>query len=228
MSKPGLRPEQKPRLGLLGEVAWGTALSFYEACLLGQHAWWWQMHYGLWKAYRGWNPDKVLADLPAAEHRDTLAYGETPASTVLKMLEIARHHFPDAESLLDLGAGRGVLAMTAAANGWEVMALEYLSEFVQRSEPLTARLALPVSWVKGDFLQLPLPPSDLVHVAATAYPESTRQALEDKLANECGPEQAIVTQDWILDGERFEALVGTRLPVTWGSSYFTVHRRLVT
>ncbi len=220
----GLRKEQRPRLGLIGEVAWGTALSLYECCLLGHRAWWWQMHYGLWKAYRGWNPDKVLAGLSETEYRDTLAYGETPASTVLRMLEIARSHFPEAESLLDLGAGRGIMAMTAAASGWEVMAVEYLGEFVERSQPLTSRLGLSVSWVKGDFLELPLPPCDLLHIAATAYPEATRQALQEKLAIECEPDQGIVTQDWILDEERFEALLGARLPVTWGSSYFTLHR----
>lgn len=223
--KSGLRPEQRPKFGLIGEVAWGSALSVYECFLLGHKAWWWQMHYGLWKAYRGWNPDKVLANLSETEYRDTLAYGETPASSVLRMLEMGRSHFPEAESLLDLGAGRGVLAMTAASNGWDVLAMEYLQEFVDRSEPLTGRLGLAVSWVKGDFLQLPFPPCDLLHVAATAYPEETRNALQEKFAQECGPEQGIITQDWILDEDRFEALVGVRLPVTWGSSYVTLHRR---
>lgn len=224
MNRSGLRPEQKPRLGLLGEVAWGTALGLYECFLLGHRAWWWQMHFGLWRAYRGWHPDRVLEQLPEEEYRDTLAYGETPASSVLKMLDMCREHFPEADSLLDLGAGRGIIAMTAASQQWDVMALEYLREFIERSEPVTLRLGLPVQWVCGDFLQLPFPPCDILHVAATAYPEETRQALADKFAAECGPDQGIVTQDWILDEERFEALVGIRLPVTWGSSYFTLHR----
>lgn len=221
----GLRPEQKPKLGLLGEVAWGTALGVYEFCMLGHRAWWWQMHWGLLRAYMGWNPDHVLDALTEEEFRETLAYGETPAWTVMRMLEMCRQHFPDAESLLDLGAGRGVMAMTAAANEWDVMAMEYLQEFIRRSEPLTMKLGWPVQWVKGDFLVLPFPPCDIVHVAATAYPEETRNALADKLAAEVGPEQGIVTQDWILDEERFETLVGVRMPVTWGSSYFTLHRR---
>lgn len=210
---------------MIGEVAWGTALCLYECVMLGHKSWWWQMHMGLARAYIGWNPDKVLAQLPDEEYRETLAYGETPASSVLKMLEVCRQHFPEADSFLDLGAGRGVMAMTAAANGWDVMALEYLRVFVERSEPLTLRLGWPVQWVKGDFLVLPLPPSDIIHMAATTYPEETRAALADKFAEECGPEQGIVLQDWILDEERFEALVGMRLPVTWGSSYFTLHRR---
>lgn len=224
MKKSGLRPEQRPKYGLIGEVAWGTALGLYECFMLGHKAWWWQMHWGLWRAYRGWNPDQVLSELPREEYRDTLAYGETPASTVLKMLELCREHFPDAESLLDLGAGRGTIALTAAASNWDVMAMEYLHEFIERSEPLTLRLGWPVQWVKGDFLVLPYPPCDIIHVAATAFPQETRDALLKKLRTECGPEQGIVTQDWILDEEHFEPLVGVRLPVTWGSSYFTLHR----
>ncbi len=219
-----LRPEQKPKGGLFAELAWGTALSLYECVLLGDKAWWWKMHYGLWKAYIGWNPDRVLDSLTDEEYRDTLAYGETPASTILRALAICRHHFPDADSLTDLGAGRGMIAMTAAANGWDVLALEYLKEFVKRSEPLTRRWGWSVDWVQGDFLVLPLPCSDIIHVAATALPLDTRQLLENKFAAECGPEQGILLQDWILDEERFEALVGIRLPVTWGSSYFTLHR----
>jgi hypothetical protein len=183
------------------------------------------MHFGLWRAYRGWNPDRVLAELSPEAYRDTLAYGETPACSVLRMLDMCRQHFPDAESLLDLGAGRGVMAMTAANCSWEVLAIEYLPVFQERSEPLIADLALPVQWVCGDFLVLPFPPCDIIHLAATAFPEETRRALADKLAAECDSEQGIVTQDWILDEERFEALAGARLPVTWGSSYFTLHRK---
>jgi hypothetical protein len=183
------------------------------------------MHWGLWRAYRGWSPDRMLAKLPPEEYRDTLAYGETPASSVIKMLELCRQHFPHAESLLELGAGRGIIAMTAAAAEWDVMAFEYLQEFIDRSEPLTTRLGWPVQWVRGDFLVLPLPPCDIVHVAATAYPLATRAALADKFAAECGPEQGIVAQDWVLDDERFEALAALQLPVTWGSSQFTLHRR---
>lgn len=183
------------------------------------------MHFGLWRAYSSWNPDEVLARLAPEEQRDTLAYGETPAVSVLKMLALCHTHFPHAQSLLDLGAGRGIVAMTAAANGWDAVALEYLQEFITRSEPLTQRLAWPVYWLKGDFLTLTLPQSDIIHVAATAYPQTTRDLLGQRLAEQCQDHQGILTQDWILDDQYFEALAGFRLPVTWGSSYVTLHRR---
>lgn len=222
--KSGLRKEQKPWLGIIGEIAWGTSLSLYEAILLWDKPWWWRLHFGLWRAYRGWDPEAVLDSLPQDEKLQTLAYGETPASTVRRALEICRQHFPEAESLMDLGAGRGVLAMTAAAHGWDVLAVEYLGEFLTRSEPISRAHKLSVQWVKGDFLKLPLAPSDIIHSAATTYPLDFRAELEAKFINECESGQGLLLQDWILEGERFEVLTSIRLPVTWGSSYFTLHR----
>ena len=222
--KSGLRKEQKPWLGLLGEVAWGTSLALYEAVLLGDKAWWWQLHYYLWRAYSDWDPDAVLASLSEDENLGTLAYGETPASTIRRALAVCRQHFPDAFSLCDLGAGRGVLSMTTAALGWDVLAVEYLAEFLKRSEPVCKKMKLSVDWVQGDFLELPLPPADIIHTAATAYPIEFRERLANKFAAEGNLEQGFLIQDWILDDERFEAITGMRLPVTWGSSYFTLHR----
>lgn len=224
--KSGLRKEQKPWLGIVGEVAWGTSLSLYEAILLWDKPWWWRLHFSLWRAYQGWNPDDVLDSLPQDEKLQTLAYGETPASTVRRALSICREHFPEADSLMDLGAGRGVLSMTAANLGWDVLAVEYLGEFLRRSQPITEAQKLSVQWVKGDFLKLPLAPSDIIHTTGTTYPLDFRAELEAKFAAECHTGQGILLQDWILEGERFEALVSIRLPVTWGSSFFTLHRVL--
>ena len=222
--RSGLRKEQKPWLGVLGEVAWGTSLALYEAVLLGDKAWWWQLHFHLWRAYRDWNPDDVLEKLSDEEDLGTLAYGETPASTIRRALQMCRRHFPDAFSLCDLGAGRGVLSMTGAALGWDVLAVEYLDEFLKRSKPVSQKLGLSVDWVCGDFLKLPLPPADIIHTAATTYPIEFRDRLADKFAREGQADQGFLLQDWILDDERFEALFGVQLPVTWGSSYFTLHR----
>lgn len=222
--KSGLRKEQKPWLGLLGEVAWGTSLALYEAVLLGDKAWWWQIHYYLWRAYSDWDPDEVLAGLAEEENLGTLAYGETPASSIRRALKLCRQFYPDAFSLCDLGAGRGVLSMTSAASGWDVLAVEYLAEFLKRSGPVCQKMNLSVDWVQGDFLELPLPPADIIHTAATAYPEEFRARLSQKFVEEGTPEQGFLIQDWILDEEHFEVLAGVRLPVTWGSSYFALHR----
>lgn len=222
--KSGLRKEQKPWLGLLGEVAWGTSLALYEAVLLGDRAWWWQIHYYLWRAYRDWNPDEVLERLSEDENLGTLAYGETPASSIRRALQMCREHMPDAFSLCDLGAGRGVLSMTCAALGWEVLAVEYLQEFLDRSQPVSQRMGLSVDWVRGDFLKLPLAPADIIHTAATAYPLEFREQLREKFVNEGQVGQGFLLQDWLIEDERFEVLAGVRLPVTWGSSYFALHR----
>lgn len=211
-------------MGLIGEVAWGTSLALYEAVLLGDKAWWWQLHFHLWRAYRDWDPDAVLAGLQEGEDLGTLAYGETPASTIRRALDMCRDHMPDAFSLCDLGAGRGVLCMAGAALGWDVLALEYLGEFIRRSQPVSQKLGLSVDWVQGNFLELPLPEADIVHTAATAYPLDFRQRLAEKFLNEGNPEQGFLLQDWIIEDPRFEVVAGVRLPVTWGSSYFALHR----
>lgn len=222
--RSGLRKEQKPWFGIFGEVAWGTSLALYEAVLLGDRAWWWQLHFYLWRAYRDWNPDEVLARLGEGEDLGTLAYGETPASTIKRALEMCRQHLPDAFSLCDLGAGRGVLSMASAALGWDVLALEYLGEFIKRSQPVSLKMGLSVDWVQGNFLKLPLPEADIVHTAATAYPLAVRHELLEKFAREGLPHQGFLLQDWIVEDPRFEVLAGVQLPVTWGSSYFTLHK----
>ena len=222
--KSGLRKEQKPWSGIIGEIAWGTSLSLYEMVLLGDRSWWWRMHYHLWRAYRDWDPDAALEALSEDENLGTLAYGETPASSVRRALAMCREHFPDAFSLCDLGAGRGVLSMTAAALDWDVLAVEYMGEFLKRSVPVTEKMGLSVDWVQGDFLKLPLPPADIIHTAATTYPEDFRTRMADKFASEGTSEQGFLLQDWLLDEDRFELVVGVQLPVTWGSSYFALHR----
>ena len=114
--------------------------------------------------------------------------------------------------------------MTAAALGWDVLAVEYMPEFLKRSAPISERMGLSVDWVRGDFLKLPIPPADIIHTAATAYPEEFRTQMADKFAAEGTAEQGFLLQDWLLDEERFELIVGVQLPVTWGSSYFALHR----
>ncbi len=222
--RSGLRREQKPWLGLIGELAWGTSLSVYELFLLGDRSWWWRLHLGLWWAYRDWNPDKVLDALPPDRKLETLAYGETPSSTVRRALEMCRDHFPNSFSIVDYGAGRGMVALTAAALGWDALAIEYLEEFLRRSQPLSQKLGWSVEWVHGNFLELPIPDADIHHLAATAFPEHVRETMTEKFAEQGHPEQGLLLQDWIIDDERFEILCSLRLPVTWGSSVFTLHR----
>ena len=169
-------------------------------------------------------PRLVLARLPDQDMLESLNYGEAPASTAKKALEFCQEYFPQATTLVDLGAGRGVLCMTAAALGWNVLAVEYLNEFIRRSEPVTRSLGWSVEWVQGDFCDLPVPSTDLIHTSATEYPESTRAALAQKLSTECHSGQAILTQDWVLEDPRFEVLASQRWPVTWGTALFTLHR----
>jgi hypothetical protein len=93
-TKASLGTEKGPEAlaGASGEVAWGTSLALYEALLLGDKAWWWQIHFHLWRAYKDWNPDEVLERLSEDENLGTLAYGETPASSIKRALQMCREH----------------------------------------------------------------------------------------------------------------------------------------
>lgn len=214
---------RKPLATILRDLTWGLSLSFYETLLLGDRWWWWRMHSHLRRAYQGWSPKQVLAGLPEAERLDTLMYGEAPASTVRRILRVCRQHFPDARTLADLGAGRGILAMTAAQHDWEVLAIEYLRDFCERSRPVTEALGYDVKWVQADFLTLPLPCTQIIHTSATAYPEEFRLKLAEKLKTEALKGQGILTQDWVLDDPRFKVLASEPMPVTWGTALFTLH-----
>lgn len=209
---------------ILRDLCWGVSLSLYETILMGDKWWWWKLHFDLWRAYRDWRPSEVLSQLDETEMLESLTYGEAPASSSKKALAFCHEFFPDAHTLTDLGAGRGVFAMTAALHGWDVIAVEYLQDFIRRSEPLARFFDRPLEWVQGNFLELPLPSTDIIHTSATAYPEDVKAQLADKFRREGIEGQGLLTQDWILEGERFEVLESRWLPVSWGRALFTLHR----
>lgn len=208
----------------MGDLGWLASLSLYDTLLMGDKSWWWRLHFRLWKAYRGWDPGVMLGALPEEERSETFRYGEAPASTSRSALELCRRHFPQAHTLADLGAGRGVMAVTASFMDWQVLAVEYLSEYLTRSVPVTESLLCSVEWVQADFMKMDVPEAEILHTAATAYPEPFRRALEAKFEAECRPGQGLLTQDWRLEGARFQHLETLRLPVTWGTADFVLHR----
>ncbi len=208
---------------MVGDLGWLASLSLYDTLLMGDKSWWWRLHFRLLKAYRGWDPGRVLQALPEAERSETFRYGEAPASSVRRALEMCRRHFPQARTLADMGAGRGVMAVTASFMDWEVLAVEYLGEYLTRSVPVTESLHCSVEWVQADFMKMEIPATDILHTAATAYPPEFRAALAQKYEAECRTGQGILTQDWRLEGPRFEVLESLRLPVTWGTADFTLH-----
>lgn len=215
-------PDLRPWFGPLGALAWTASLDLYEAATLGRTPWWWRLRRSLRKHSRGLDSDRlarrVQGDVP-----ESLAYGETPAVSVLRILQVSA--LPPGATFLDLGAGRGLAACVAACAGYPASGLEYFEEHVRVARRVAADLELACRFEQGDFLSAPLPRADLTYACSTAFGEKTRLALGPRLAETLAPGALLATLDWIPDPDAFEALQSFYIPGTWGVACAVMSRR---
>ncbi|MCA9792909.1 MAG: methyltransferase domain-containing protein [Candidatus Eremiobacteraeota bacterium] len=210
---------RKPWYGIIGELFWGCSLTLFEVVNLGGFPWWWKLHWLMYRHYRGFDPDGRVRQL-RGNNPGSLAYGETPVSATRRMLALAQ--VPVGSTLVDLGCGRGLVAMAAACSGYRAVGVEVMPEYLEAAPAITEALGIEVEWIIGDFLELELPSGDCYFVASTAFPQSVRDQLGQRLAQ--GQARLIITLDWIIEHPDYEAVSSLRLPTTWGTSLFTVHR----
>jgi SAM-dependent methyltransferase len=204
----------------VGGWPWACGLSLYELVSLGRHRWWWNLHWTVWREFRG-------LDIPATvqrhggENPGELAYGETPTVTLTRILELA--NLPAGSRVVDLGAGRGLTVLACGLLGYQASGIELLPEYVERSRRAALRLAVGVDFLQGDMLELSWPAGELYLLNSTAFPKTFR----DKLLRRLGGikrKALIATYDWELPAETFERMVSLRLPVTWGTVLCSVHK----
>lgn len=210
-----------PRLGLIGALTWNLSIRLSELFKLGRQRWWWQMHSALKKEFCDLNPNRMVLNMRGPYHVESLAYGETPALSVLKILDTLQ--LPPGSLLVDLGSGRGVPCLTAAARGYRSLGLEYFAVYTERSERVARQLGWPAEFISGNFLRRPLPAADAYLVSATAFPEDLRQQLL-ALLQETPVSSWVVAQDWVL-GPPFVLDRMQQLPVSWGIAKICYHRR---
>lgn len=210
----------KPWFGPVGALTWNTSLNLYEAVMMGRHRWWWRMHWLLRKEYGRQNPEAWVRRLRGRQP-GSLAYGETPAVCIQRVLNHLR--LPPGTRFVDLGSGRGIPCLTAAALGYPAAGLEYFGEHVERATRIAAALNVPATFTQGELAETPWPDGEVYFLAATAFPEGFRARLEERLL--ALPERThIVTHDWLL-GEGFTRDATVVLPVTWGTAHYCLHRR---
>lgn len=209
------------RFGLIGSVTWNFSLALYELVCLGRERWWRDMHRGLRREFKGLDPNKMVLNMRGPQHVGSLAFGETPAMSVLKILDTVR--LSEGSHMVDLGSGRGVPCLTAAARGFRATGLEYFAVYTERSQRVADHLGLAAEFISGSFLRGPLPEADLYLVSASAFPEDIRQQLFERLC-QVPTGSWVVAQDWILDPP-FQLERMQQLPVSWGIAKICYHRR---
>lgn len=145
--------------------------------------------------------------------------------TTIRLLEVAEAKGLGRPSLfVDLGCGRGVTCLTAASLGIPSLGLEQELAWVQAARTVADELGLPARFEAGDFLAADWPSEGLYFVVGTAYPDSMR----DEIANRLGllGIGKVITGDWSLEGYGYQRLWDGPLPVDWGVARFGVWRRV--
>lgn len=204
----------------IGALTWNLTLYLSELYQLHRQGWWWQLKRGLKQEFADLDPNKMVYNMRGQYHVDSLAFGETPVLTVLKILDTLK--LPKGSTICDLGAGRGVPCLVAAALGYKTIGLEYFAVYTERAQRIAKQMGIDATFVSGSFLSKPLPEADVYLVSATAFPEETRAQLKEKLDEQA---QVIVAQDWIL-GPPWEHERMQKLPVSWGTAQFCYQRKL--
>jgi len=207
-----------------GEPAWKVSICLYELLSLGaRRAGWWRIHRALRRHFRGLDFDRMAMEVQGA-CPESLAYGETPASSLLHLLKHCG--LPPGSRFVDLGSGRGLTVFTACLAGFAASGIEYFPESVERSRRAAKDLGMEVDFTAGDFLEAPWPAGDVYYLASSAFGERTRRRLATRLAGELPFGALVITLDWVLDPADFEGLNTLPIPVTWGvARAFTWRRR---
>lgn len=203
----------------IGALTWNLSLYLSEFFQLRKEAWWRQLKRELKREFRGLDPNKMVYNMRGPYHVGSLAFGETPVLSVLKILKTL--NLPKGSTLCDLGAGRGLPCLVAAALGYKTIGLEYFAVYTERAQRVADKMGLEAAFVAGNFLHKPLPAADAYLVSATAFPEETRAQLKLKLDEEA---RIVVAQDWIL-GPPWEHERMQKLPVSWGTAQFCYQRK---
>lgn len=150
------------------------------------------------------------------------SYGETPTITVNAIADLAA--LSRNSRIVDLGFGRGLPVLAWTCLGFRGAGVELIPEYTERALATANRLGLDVDLRTGDILTADWPEGELYFINSTAFGESFREKLREKLLDLPADSQ-VATYDWEL-GEGFQETNQQRLPVTWGTVVCRIFRKL--
>ena len=209
-----------PWFGPVGKLTWRWSLALSEWWQLRQYPWWHELRQGLRREFVDLDPDRLVLNLRGKHHIGSLAYGETSPLSVLQILQTL--NLESGSQIVDLGSGRGVPCLVAAALGYRALGLEYFAVYTERAQRIADCNGWPAEFRAGSLLSAQIPAASAYLISATAFPEEFRQQLLEKLLQL--PPCQIVSQDWILPAPFvFERM--QELPVSWGTAKFCYKRR---
>ena len=201
-------------------VAWSRSVWLAEWSQLASQDWWWAIQKATKKEFK----DLCPFELTRGRGDQTMAYGETPAITILELLRDLEAQPP--LRFVDLGSGRGSPSLVTASLGYPSKGIEIQSEFVERANRIAQNLKLPAEFEVGDFLNQPWPEADLYFCDATAFDDSQRQKLLEQLLKL--DSALVILGHFEPQHTRLRLLKRRRLPVYWGVGEFALFELIPT
>lgn len=202
-------------------------IKFRELFQFGLQWWWWKMHvlagflYVTDSCYRVAKRESDNVDDYSFLN---FGYGETPASTLKKILDPVKPK--DYGLFIDLGSGRGFAVLEAYfMYRIRTIGVEILPSHCNRSRKLAEMMdADGVEIVSQDILDFDFSQKAIYFSATTSFEGRLLKGLEEKL-KETPVDSVIILIHKPLEGEEFELLHKEIMPFTWGNDYVYFYRR---
>lgn len=198
----------------------------------GFSRWWYSLRWALFAAWFGSSPNlAVLRHLKKhsphileqygglPDDCGDLTYGETLPGTAFYLIKDAE--LPPGSTVVDLGCGRGVFPLTAAAAfGFSAVGCDIVDEYIQRGEKASRLMGLSGKAVfKGlDFAKDKLPKGDLYFLSATCLDDDSWKKLLKNLHKTAVSGCQAVSISRPLPGSLWQLQKRELLAFTWGKA----------
>ena len=229
MPRPKLKEGEKPWMGhvqrarltgfaKLRAILWRRSLRLYELWSLRHLAWPGPLRRKLALQFAN-----ASLDDPQRCEKPSDIFGETPIVTLVKLLEVVEAVWPGhPKDFVDLGSGRGLTCLAAAAMGYKALGYEKEKNWCEKASLVSQELGLGARFQEGDFFAHDWPGQAVYFLVATTFSEELREELERRFL-ELDSRSLFVVGDWSLSSH-FETVWQGNLPVDWGVIPFGVYR----